>query len=366
MTSPTNPHRVFRFGAFEIDLQNRELRKGGLRVKLERQPFELLAALVERGGQVVSREELRLRLWPDQPFGDHDHSLRKSVNKVRAALGDSAQAPRFLETLPGLGYRFSGAAELVDGHLLDRATDASRIPAFPARTGLWARISPRLLLPALAILVVSLVVTIAVLAWRSDGARRGPVLAPVPLTTYLGSEISPAFSPDGQEVAFCWNGERQDNLDIYVTRIGAATRRLTQDARRDYSPAWSPDGKQVAFVRETGQGTAEIRVVPADGGQERLLARIGLGRGVVSGPPDRVLAWTRDPRWLVIADAESPAGPRALFLLSIENGQRRRLTAPSGEFTGDQDQAVSPDGRRLAFTRFISLEFQDVYVLAGC
>lgn len=95
-----------RFGAFELDLRAGELRKQGVKVKLQEQPFQILAMLLERPGEVVTREELRKRLWPSDTFVDFDHSLNKAVNKLREALGDSAENPRFIETLAKRGYRF--------------------------------------------------------------------------------------------------------------------------------------------------------------------------------------------------------------------------------------------------------------------
>ncbi|PYV23492.1 MAG: hypothetical protein DMG24_13830 [Acidobacteria bacterium] len=94
------------FGVFEVDLSGGELRKGGLKIKLQQQPFQILAALLEHPGEVVTREELRHKLWPDNTFVDFDSSLKTAINKVREALGDSANNPRFVETVTRRGYRF--------------------------------------------------------------------------------------------------------------------------------------------------------------------------------------------------------------------------------------------------------------------
>ena len=98
--------RVIRFGVFEADLNAAELRKSGVRIRLQEQPFQVLAYLLERPGEVVSREDLRQRLWPSDTFVDFDHSLNTAVNKLREALGDSASSPRYVETLARKGYRF--------------------------------------------------------------------------------------------------------------------------------------------------------------------------------------------------------------------------------------------------------------------
>src|SRR5438128_4004611 len=100
-----SPGRL-RFGVFELDLRAGELRKRGLRIRLQQQPFQVLALLLERAGQVVGREELQKALWPADTFVDFDHGLNKAINKIRDALGDSAESPRFVETVARRGYRF--------------------------------------------------------------------------------------------------------------------------------------------------------------------------------------------------------------------------------------------------------------------
>src|SRR6266567_6350809 len=113
--SGTDPlRRVLRFGVFEVDLEQRELRRNGLRVRLQDQPFQLLAALLERPGRIVTRAELRGTLWPADTFVDFDHSLNATIKRLRDALGESAESPIFVETLARRGYRFIAP---VDGSL---------------------------------------------------------------------------------------------------------------------------------------------------------------------------------------------------------------------------------------------------------
>src|SRR6202142_172136 len=106
MEDANKPRGRVRFGVFELDLRAGELRKHGLRGRLQEQPFQVLAMLLQHPGEVVSREELQKRLWPADTFVDFDHGLNKAINKIRDALGDSAEAPRFVETVPRRGYRF--------------------------------------------------------------------------------------------------------------------------------------------------------------------------------------------------------------------------------------------------------------------
>src|SRR5215471_15966312 len=109
MASTQDVRSRIRFGAFEADLDSGELRKHGVRIKLQDQPFQILALLLEHPGQVVTREELQRRLWPADTFVDFDRGLNKAINRLRDALCDSADRPRFIETLPKRGYRFVGS-----------------------------------------------------------------------------------------------------------------------------------------------------------------------------------------------------------------------------------------------------------------
>ena len=113
MNSPRASQVKARFGSFEMDLRAGELRKHGVRIRLQTQPFQILGMLLERPGEVVTREELRQALWPSDTFVDFDHGLNNAVNRLRETLGDSAESPRFLETLPRRGYRFIAAVESI-------------------------------------------------------------------------------------------------------------------------------------------------------------------------------------------------------------------------------------------------------------
>src|SRR5271156_4926207 len=121
-----------RFGPFEVDLNTRELRKTGTRVKLSGQPFLILAALLERPGQLVTREELRKHIWSEDTFVDFSHGLNAAVNKLREALCDSADDPRYIETLPRRGYRFVAQIEEVTSAPPIAAPSQPVVPPQPA------------------------------------------------------------------------------------------------------------------------------------------------------------------------------------------------------------------------------------------
>src|SRR5215470_7997656 len=111
---PTRPTSVARFGIYEISFQSGELRKAGIKIKVQQQPLKLLEILLEHPGEIVTREELRTRIWPQESFGDFDQAVNVAIAKLRSALGDSAENPRYIETLPRRGYRFIAEVAIVD------------------------------------------------------------------------------------------------------------------------------------------------------------------------------------------------------------------------------------------------------------
>src|SRR5713101_6986499 len=152
---------ILRFGAFEVDVRSGELRKQGVRIKLQEQPFHVLTVLLQRPGEVVTREELRNQNWPADTFVDFDNSLNTAINKLREALGDSADNPRFIETLPRRGYRFIAPVTAGDG------------TAREAANGVSAAASSRSWKIAVTVAVVVLAVGIAGgLLWRARQPRR--------------------------------------------------------------------------------------------------------------------------------------------------------------------------------------------------
>ena len=200
----------------------------------------------------------------------------------------------------------------------------------------------------------------ALLAWR---LTRGPTGPPAPprlsqLTSYPGWELYPTFSPDGTQVAFAWNGEKQDNFDIYVKLVGASgpPLRLTTDPASDTYPAWSPDGRQIAF-RRTPRAADErlpplssvtawrssggtVMVMPALGGVERKVAEVPEARCPT-------LSWTPDGRWLATPATDS-SGASGIFLLPVDQGKAKRLT--SNPVGADICPTLWEDGRFLAYT----------------
>ncbi|HSB13827.1 MAG TPA: protein kinase [Bryobacteraceae bacterium] len=213
---------------------------------------------------------------------------------------------------------------------------------------------------AAAVLVVAAVASTWFL--RTKAPPPEVAMTSAPLTTYAGSESMPTFSPDGNQVAFVWNGNAQDNFDIYVKLIRTEPPlRLTTDPAGDASPAWSPDGRSIAFLRATGDG-AEVLLIPALGGPERKVAEVLRRPQRPSIPP--LLAWLPHGDGLVFADASSADESTGLFLFSMKTGERRRLTSPPKASVGDSGVAISPDGEKLVFVRTFSFQNSHLYLLA--
>jgi Tol biopolymer transport system component/DNA-binding winged helix-turn-helix (wHTH) protein len=326
--------RILRFGPFEADLETGELRKDGTKLALQVQPFQVLTILLKHSGELVRREQLRSQIWPEDTFVDFDHALNTTITKIRLTLGDNAEHPMFIETLPRRGYRFIGAVQKPGRNSIS-AADANATSR--KRKALW-----------IAAMSVGAVVVLfsAAAFWRTS---RKPDQTPlsslevVPLLALHGAQASPAFSPDGNQVAF---GEYEgEDAAIYTALIGGdKPLRLTVKSGV-CCPTWSPDNRQIAFMRFLRNGFS-INVVSALGGDEKSLYTSESG-GVRSMCAH--LDWSPDGKWLAFGESKKLDRSR-IALLSLDDLTVRPLTSPE-EQEYDCEPAFSPDGLRMAFER---------------
>jgi DNA-binding winged helix-turn-helix (wHTH) protein/Tol biopolymer transport system component len=396
MGMPVNTPRTWRFGVFELDASSGELRRNGTVVKLREQPARILLLLLEHAGQMVTREQLCQHLWPSDTFVDFDHSLNSAVMKLREALGDSADKPLYIETIPKKGYRFvapvSQPREMQNGGVLSRLTAGPELTVSNTREQSNGSvevhtITPdekqdrrRLLSRKVAILILLGVSAIGIAAFIRSASLRSALVQfgsqPKPssgepnmmssnlsssiLTSAPGDARSPSFSPDGRQITFIWNGVERTHYDIYVQLVGSDTPlQITHHKRGDGVPGppqWSPDGREIAFARCNSDRDG-VYTVPALGGPERRLTNSPC-RDAVAGRP----IWTPDSKAMVMLDQCTPGGPRSLVLFSFATGEKRCLAAGShGDFAADD--ALSPDGRTVAFYRFTDSGYSQLYAV---
>ena len=293
MHEPASPARHVRFGAFELNIGSGELYKGRTRLRVPDQSIEILKALLEHPGELVTREALRDRLWSSDTFVDFEHGLNAAVRRLREALGDSADVPKYIETLPRRGYRFIGT---IDGEVVSavavrgQAGAAGTLTLEPVVSNpvddgrKWKRTAVVVASVAGALFLAA--VAFLPLRPRIDPANALPVPDPTRLTFDPGFQTEPTFSHDGRSIAYTSN--KSGNFDIWQQPLaGGNAVPVTTDPAQDWQPDWSPDGSRIAFRSERGGGG--IFVVPTTGGYEQRITEFGYR-----------------PRW-------SPDGSRILF-----------------------------------------------------
>ncbi len=212
--------------------------------------------------------------------------------------------------------------------------------------------------------LLGLFVVSAVILWfgksRSAVTPEAPLMA-IPLTSYPGNEEGASFSPDGSQVAFAWNGEKEDNWDIYVKVIGSDQKmRLTTNPAPDQWPAWSPDGRQIAFCRDLGAGKRAVVLISPLGGPERILTEGVLTNEDVDGP---FLSWSPDGRALAMVEQANLGSRPQVVLYMMETGEKHPLMKVTEADARDSCPAFSPDGRTLAFCRWLAWDSSDLYLL---
>ncbi len=380
----SHTENAVRFGQFELDLRTRQLTKNGTKVRLSQQPIQVLSLLLEAPGEIVTREEFRRRLWPSDVFVDFDHGLNKSIQKLRDALGDSAGSPRYIETIPRIGYRFIALNEAPGSVEQPSETEIFEPPTAPAlppggRTASNRRARWILLAVSAAACVVLAFGGMALYRLRHRLPARY-----MQLTDFTDSAVAPTLSPDGHMVAFI----RGDNAfltsdQIYVKMLpDGEARRVTDDARPKYGLAFSPDGAEIAYtVLETSVfSTYEVSAL---GGEPHLLLknaaglmwldsqhllfskfRTGIHLGVVTATKtgaglreiyfpahERGMAHdsfpSPDRRWALVVEMDGNGVWAPCRLVALDSQIPSRLVGPTGACTS---AGWSPDGRWMYFT----------------
>ena len=366
--SPTD-EQLIRFDRYQVDARSGELRKEGRKVRLQAQPFQLLVLLLQNAGRVVTREDVRRELWPGDTFIDFDHGLAAAVNKIRDALCDSADKPKFIETLPRRGYRFIGTLE-PDPPVEIRAR-LEEVPAreLPTREAKWKPSPPRLpklcapARPDLGRSVprscfwaqASQSLSSSFSARKSPSCllRNGPSASSPPTRE---SPTRPAFSPDGSRIAFGWDSKDSNNFDLYVKALrGEALLRLTHHPSTYIAAAWSPDGTQIAFMRLADSDTG-LYVISALGGAEQKLVATSTPYDVAAP-----ISWSPDGKSIAYSNQIDGNDGDRMFLYSMET-RESRLFYHDPACRHEAELTFSNDGKQVAWYCVRRLDAIDLMV----
>ncbi len=314
-TQPSDPH-VVHFGVFELDPRAGELRKSGMRVRLQEQPFQILAMLIKRPGEVVTREELRQKLWADDTFVDFDQGLNRAINKIREALGDSASNPRFVETLPRRGYRFIASVPVVGPTTVPpsdlRAGARHSEPASPdhlLREQAVGKAEPpawRLQIGLVATLVAAVAVIVALWLHSPEPHQQRDV---VRFTLTPGTNVcKPVISPNGRHIAYIACEEQRK---LWIWNLNRGEPREIDGTEGAEFPFWSPGGDFIGFA-----AGGELKKVSVTGGPAVTLCP--LARELWGG------TWSPDGKTVVFAEMFEGA----LYEVPSTGGTPKRLIQP--------------------------------------
>ena len=379
---------VYRFGEFQLDPGQFALLRNGYAVRLERKPLELLILLAGSEGRLVTRAEIAGSLWGKEVFVDTEHGINTAIRKIRAALRDNPERPRYVQTVPKSGYRFLAPIVLhCESTPVPVAELVPEITADPDPSGMGARAQRRLFAGLGVATTLLLLGAVGVrLAERHSG--RAPEIVYEQLTDLTDAAVAPAISPDGRTLAYIRAGESfASSGPIYAKSLPNGEDRLvSDDARTKYGLAFSPDGLQLAYTVFEDRSLSTF-TVSVFGGEPRLLrtnaaglswlsddqllyseVRSGIHLGVVAGslsggstrdvyfpPHQRGMAHysqaSPDRRWILVVEMDGSGDWAPCRVIALRDGHEAHAVGPNGACTA---AAWSTDGRWMYFTAVVA------------
>jgi Tol biopolymer transport system component/DNA-binding winged helix-turn-helix (wHTH) protein len=355
--------RLIRFGEFELDLLTRELRTDGRKISLQEQPFQILATLLECPGQLVTRDELTKKLWPNGTFVDFEHSLNTAVNRLRTVLEDSADHPRFIESLPRRGYRFIAPVTSNGSGRTDTAAQpsasSSRVYEWPsdggerlpsgsrsadlhvAQSQVWIGPKGWNRVAAALILIGAAAIGYGIHRWRSHTARP-PDFESLRITklTSSGKAEDVAISPDGSYVVYSQRDRQGVGLWLLHITTGSEVQILPSEDVDFRGLTFSLDGNSVYFVRSRKEigGFKDLYAMPVLGGHPQLLTR----------DIDSPVSFSPDGHQFVYTEGFGPPYGNRIRIAKVDGSENRVLATVTGTSPNFQaGPAWSPDGRTV-------------------
>jgi len=320
------------FGRVRVLVARRELWVDGRLAPIGARALDVLIALLNRPGELVTEGELRTAAWGDAAV--EDGAIAAEIAAVRRALGDRANGGRHVRTAPGQGYRFVARIEAPD-------SPRTTLGPTPRPTSPPRRAHPPPWMIAAAVGIVALGIAFA--AWRLGGPR-WRIERSENLIDAKEVQTDAVGSPDGSMIAYA-AGEDREHRRIYVRRLsGGEPSALTGGDNDESSPAWSPAGDALAYVSSREGRPCVILIRPFPAGSDRVAGHCIAGWTTT-------LAWAKDGRSLYFSDRVRPDAQRTIRRLNLATGASAAVTNPPGTSNGDTDPALSPDGGRLAFQR---------------
>jgi Tol biopolymer transport system component/DNA-binding winged helix-turn-helix (wHTH) protein len=372
-TSSSSPLTA-RFDKFVFELSSGRLFASGTRVPIQEQPVQILRLLLRAGGEVVTREQVRAALWPEDTYVDFEHGVNTAVKKLRQALEDSADRPRFIETLPRIGYRFMVPVEWLNPAPAEPRIEPHGIAIVPPHVALGEAPAARRQSPAassrswknIVALAAVLIAGIATYSVRNQSHSPQQPTAVIPFTTFPGFEIAPSFSPDGNQIVFSWSAyEKEFEFDLFIKQVGQErVVQLTHHPAMFLVSSWSPDGRNIAFMRQSDPESSGVFLIAALGGAERKLADIT----TLQDWEPLGLSWSADGKWIAFAKANASENGAtstqhfSIHLVNTETTEERVLPDPSPECGNTWNPEFSPDGKYLASVCVLTQGVSKIYV----
>jgi Tol biopolymer transport system component/DNA-binding winged helix-turn-helix (wHTH) protein len=370
METTSKPGICYRFDDVSIDCASLRVEKNSQPRKITPRAFDVLVYLASQHGRIVDKQELFEQVWKESFVTDN--ALTRAVKEIRQVIGDDADAPRYIETVPKRGYRFIADVQIIDPKparvaspeptpaiaeqpapepVIPAPSESPRTASTPApivaeqanqtqARGYANRV--KWMLIALAAMLIVMAVLVFWLA--RDKSAPTEILRTTQVTIYAGLDINPSLSPDGNSIVY--SSDHSGNFEIYVKQLtpGAIERQLTSDGAQNLQPAWSPDNQRIAYYSKNRGG---VWVMPASGGSARQLTEFG-SRPAWS-PDGAMIAFQSNALTDMGANARDAMPPSTIWIIPAQGGDAKPITQVGAPPGGHGLPVWSPDGKRLVF-----------------